>query len=209
MFRSFKIALMTDDKETRSMYGVTLSAMGHEVVGDVGNGRDLVSLCAKLQPALVIADIKAPEMDDIELADLTCKTEPVPIMYLSEHYDEKIAQHAQLNHVLAYLLKPLKARELEMTIIITMSRFGEFKRARAEAASLKQALQDRKLIERAKGILMLRSELPEHEAFRRLQRLSWERNEKLVKVAEALVLAEAALVPVSGSRDRQNRCTTQ
>ena len=197
MFRSVKIAVVADDKETRAMYCVALSAMGHEVVGDVGNGRDLVALCANLQPNLIIADIKAPGMNVIEPAELIRKTEPVPIMFVSDHYDEQLIQRVQLNHLVAYLLKPLRARELETTISITVARFEEFKRARAEAASLQQALRDRKIVERAKGILMEHSELSEHEAYRRLQKLSWDRNEKLVKVAEALVVAETALASAS------------
>lgn len=189
------IVLAEDDRDTREMYCALLSAIGHTVVGQAASGRDLVPLCAKLKPDLVIADIKMPEMDGIEAADLICKTEPVAFVLVSGYYDKKLIERAQLNHVLAYLVKPLKPGELEVAIAVARSRFAELQALRAEATTLRQALQDRKLIERAKGLLMERAGLSEADAFRRLQKLSWDKNEKLARIAEMIILAEGAVGP--------------
>ena len=195
MLRSLRIVVAEDDKDTCEMYSVALSALGHEVVGMAATGRDLVALCSKLKPQLVISDIKMPDMDGIEAADLISKPDPVPIIFISGYYDEKLVQRAQLNHVFAYLLKPLKPGELETAIAVAMNRFQELQAVRGEAATLRQALADRKIIERAKGILMASTGLNEDDAFRRLQKLSWDKNEKLVRVAEMIVMAEGAIAP--------------
>ena len=189
------IVVAEDDNDTRQMYCRLLGALGHKVVGQAANGGDLVALCSKLKPDLVIADIKMPEMDGIEAADLICKNEPVAFVLVSGHYDKKLIERAQLNHVLAYLVKPLEPGELEAAIGVAMSRFAELQALRAETATLRQALQDRKVIERAKGILMQRAGISEPDAFRRLQKLSWDKNEKLARVAEMFILAEGAIAP--------------
>jgi len=94
--------------------------------------------------------------------------------------------------VLAYLVKPIKRGDLEPAIALAIRRFREFEALHHQATNLQQALEDRKLIERAKGILMKRAELDEPDAFRRLQKLSSDRNQKMVVIARTIVEAEAA-----------------
>jgi response regulator NasT len=104
-------------------------------------------------------------------------------------------QRAQLNHVFAYLLKPLKPGELATAIAVAMARFKELQFVQMEAATLKQALRDRKIVERAKGIVMEQAGISENDAFRRLQKRSWETNEKIVRIAEMIIFAEGAVAP--------------
>ena len=99
---------------------------------------------------------------------------------------------ADQDHVLAFLVKPLRQADLEPAIVVAVSRFEQLQALRRETADLRQALEDRKLIERAKGALMRRTGLPEHDAFRRLQRLASDRNRKLVDVARMILTAEDA-----------------
>jgi response regulator NasT len=94
---------------------------------------------------------------------------------------------------MAYLVKPVKLADLETAIAISMRRFEQFQSLRREATDLRQALEDRKIIERAKGLLMRKLKLDEHDAFRRLQKISNERNLKLVDVANSLLLSEQIL----------------
>ena len=102
---------------------------------------------------------------------------------------------AETNHVLCYLVKPIKQADLEPAIALTMRRFEQFRALRTEAADLRQALSDRKIIERAKGILMKKVKLDEHDAFRRRQKLARDNNRKLVDVAQMIVTAEEAMRP--------------
>jgi two-component system, response regulator PdtaR len=192
MSRLLRIAVAEDDKDTREMYRELLKGLGHDVVGVAANGKDLVTLCSKLSPDLVIADIKMPDMDGIAAADIICKTEPIAFILVSGYYDEKLIERAQLSHVLAYLVKPVTIAELKTTITLAMSRFEELQALQKEAATLRQALHDRKIIERAKGLLMQHADISEQEAFKRLQKLAWDKNEKLVRIAETVILASEA-----------------
>jgi response regulator NasT len=110
-------------------------------------------------------------------------------------YDPELLERARENHVLAYLVKPIKGEDLQPAITVVMSRFQEFRSLRQEAANLRQALQDRKVIKRAKGILMKRGNLDEATAFQRLQKLARDNSRKLVEVAEMIVTAEQAFEP--------------
>jgi response regulator NasT len=106
-----------------------------------------------------------------------------------------MVQRASRKHVLAYLVKPIKDTDLTPAITIARERFREFETLRVEASDLKQALEDRKTIERAKGILMKRTGLAEPEAFRRLQKLASSKSQKLVEIARMIVTAEEAVDP--------------
>jgi response regulator NasT len=101
-------------------------------------------------------------------------------------------ERAEADYILAYLIKPIKQADLEPAISIAMRRFEQFQDLRKEAADLRQALEDRKVIEKAKGVLMKKTGLDEHDAFRRLQRLASDKNRKLVEVAQMILTAEEA-----------------
>src|SRR5262249_21206580 len=101
-----------------------------------------------------------------------------------------------------YLLKPIREADLSTAIYLAVLRFENFQKLAKEAASLRQALEDRKLIERAKGVLMKRARIDEPEAFRRLQRLARDKNKKLVEIAQIILLAEEAFAPVGEGAER-------
>lgn len=153
-------------------------------------------------PDLVITDIKMPDMDGIDAACQIYKDSPIPVILVSAYHDQELVQRAEEDHILAFLVKPIKQADLEPAIAIATRRFEQFQALRQEAADLRQALEDRKLIEKAKGLLMKRAGLEENEAFRRLQRLASERNRKLVEVAAMILTAEEAYQPVEHDRDR-------
>jgi two-component system, response regulator PdtaR len=115
---------------------------------------------------------------------------PLPVILVSAHHTDAFIDRARQNHILAYLIKPITDTDLAPAIAIAMDRFEQFQTLREEATNLKQALEDRKLIERAKGILMKRSKLEEPDAFRRLQKMATSKSMKLVEVAQAIVTAE-------------------
>ena len=156
-------------------------------------GKELVELCAKTHPDLVITDIKMPDMDGIDASAQIYRNGPVPVILVSAYHDPEFIRRAEADHILAYLVKPIKQADLEPAIGIAMRRFEQFQALRKETTDLKQALEDRKVIEKAKGILMKKTGLDEHDAFRRLQKLASDKNKKLIEIAHIILTAEEAL----------------
>lgn len=187
-----RIAVADDEPDMQEYFEKILPRLGHEVVSVAENGRQLVEHCRELHPDLVITDIKMPEMDGIEAAEAIFHDRAVPVILVSAHHDTHLIDRAESNHILAYLVKPIKQVDLEPAISIAVRRFRQFQAVCQEAESLRQALEDRKIIERAKGILMKRAALDESEAFRRLQKLASEKNIKLIEIAGSIVTAEEA-----------------
>lgn len=192
-----RIAVADDEPDMQEYFERILPRLGHEVVCVAENGRQLVEFCERTQPDLVITDIKMPELDGIQAAEQICRHRPLPIILVSAHSDAALIERAENDHVMAYLVKPIKQADLEPAIAIAVRRFAQFQAVQREADDLRQALRDRKIIERAKGVLMLKAHLDESAAFRRLQKLASDRNQKLVAVAEAILLAEEAFGPAA------------
>jgi len=193
MIRPLKIAVADDEPDMRDYFATVLPRMGHEVVAVARNGRELIERSAATNPDLLILDIKMPEIDGLQAAARISEQEPVPAIVVSAYHDPELVERATADHVLAYLVKPIKQADLEAAIIIAMRRFEQFQDLRRETTNLRQALDDRKLIERAKGIVMNRAGVDEQEAFRRLQKLASSKNLKLVEVARILVAADEAM----------------
>ena len=193
MERSLRIITADDELMIQEYYQQALPALGHEVVAVVDTGADLIEQCEALKPDLVITDIKMPDMDGIDAAAKIYEKQPVPIILVSGYHDADLIERATAEHILAYLLKPVRMDALKIQIAIAMRRFEEFAILRMEADHYRQTLQDRKIIERAKGIIMKKTGLEEHEAFRRLQNLATEKQKKLIDVAQMIVTADSAL----------------
>jgi two-component system, response regulator PdtaR len=197
MTRSLKIAVADDERDMRDYFQQILPLLGHEVVAVAQTGRELVALCATTHPDLVITDIKMPDMDGIDASTQLYRNGPVPVILVSAYHDPEFIRRAEADHILAYLVKPIKQADLEPAIAIAMRRFEQFETLRKETSDLKQALEDRKVIEKAKGILMKKAGLDEHNAFRRLQKLASDKNHKLIEIARMILTAEEAVEPPS------------
>ena len=203
MNRNLRIAVADDEIDMREYFQTILPCLGHTVVAVAATGSELIEKCRETRPDLVITDIKMPDLDGIDAARQICKDSPVPVILVSAYHDQELVERAGQDHVLAFLVKPIKQVDLEPAIAIATRRFEQFQALRREAADLRQALEDRKLIERAKGLLMKRAGLDEHEAFRRLQRLASERNRKLVEIASMILTAEEAFQPAERKSDKE------
>lgn len=193
MERSLRIAVADDEPDMRDYYKTILPRLGHEVVGVAETGTRLVELCRQTNPDLVITDIRMPGLDGIDAATAIHESKPVPVILVSGYHDAELIERAEANHILAYLIKPIKQVDLVPTIALAMRRFEQFEQLRSESDGYRQALQDRKVIERAKGILMKRTGLGEDEAFRRLQKLASQKNLKMVELARSVTTADDVL----------------
>jgi AmiR/NasT family two-component response regulator len=196
MTRQLRVAVADDERDMRDFFREFLPPLGHTVVGTASTGAELVALCRAEKPDLIVTDIKMPDMDGIDAAAVICRDHPLPVILVSAFHDQELLARAEAEHVLAYLVKPIKAADLVPAIALALKRFEQFQALRREAADLRQALEDRKVIERAKGVLMKRSGMDEGEAFRRMQKLASEKSRKLVDIAAMILVAEEAAQPV-------------
>ena len=200
MSNSLRIAVADDEPDMRDYFKKSLLRLGHQVVVVAADGRELVEQCRALRPDLVITDIKMPALDGIDAATELYREAPIPVILVSAFHEPELITRAECDHILAYLVKPIKQADLAPAIALAMRRFEQFEALRREAADLRQALADRKIIERAKGILMKRAALDEQEAFRRLQKLASEKSRKLIDIAQMIVVAEEAAAGSSNPR---------
>jgi AmiR/NasT family two-component response regulator len=185
-----RIAIAEDEPLMRKYLEETLTLHGYQVLTPATTGRELVECCRQHHPDLVITDICMPDMDGLEAAREIYDGEPVPIIIISGYHDPELIARAEKNHILAYLVKPIKEQDLEPAITIARTRFQEFQAMRQETDDLRQALEDRKFIERAKGVIMKRAKVDEADAFRRLQRIARDKNRKLIDIAHMVLSVE-------------------
>jgi response regulator NasT len=189
------IAVADDELDMRDWYARVLTDLGHDVVVNARDGQELVDRCYATRPDLLIVDVRMPGLDGLEAAAQLSAEEPIPTIIVSAHSEPELVARAADQHILAYLIKPIKQADLIVAIALAMRRFEEFAALRRETDDLRQALEERKLIERAKGLLMRQIGLEEEAAFRRLQKLASESNHRLVDVARQLLAAEGPKTP--------------
>jgi response regulator NasT len=188
--RRLRIAAADDDRDMQQFFQEVLPHLGHEVVAMVATGRELAERCRATNPDLVITDVKLADVDGLEVAREVNREREVPFVLVSAHQDAELLERAGSDNIMAYLTKPVKPADLAAAISLARARFLQIQSIRREAADLRQALEERKVIERAKGIAIRRMRIDEQEAFRRMRKLSSDRNLRLVQVARLLLSAE-------------------
>jgi AmiR/NasT family two-component response regulator len=184
-----RVVIADDDPIIRMDLREMLAGMDYAVEGEAGDGKTAVNLARKVQPDLVIMDIRMPELDGIEAARILTAEKVAPVLLLTAYSEPELVQRAAQAGVIGYLVKPFREAQLGPAIEVTMARFREFEQVHKELGNMREALEARKIIERAKGILMARSGLTEPEAFRRIQKHSMDTRKTMREVAEAIVLA--------------------
>lgn len=189
-----KVLIAEDDPVVALGLEKRIRSLGHEPVGPVGDGHDAVAEAEATAPDVYLFDIGLPGLDGLEaatrLAELGLRR---PVVIVTGADDPALIERAISSGVGAYLTKPIESRELEAAIAVATARHEELRALEAEVQSGRQALEDRKLVERAKGLLMSALQLSEPEAFGRIQRTARERNLRLVEVARAIVEQEPVL----------------
>jgi len=159
-------------------------------VATAADGRELVEMARGRSPHLVITDVKMPNMDGIEAGTAIDRERPVPIILLSAHHDEETVRRSLAAPFMSYLIKPISEADLRAAIPMCMIRHKELRALSDEAATLRQTIQDRKVIERAKGILMKRLRIDEDEAFRRMRQMASSQNRKMTDLSREINGAE-------------------
>ena len=183
------ILIVDDESIIRLDLRERLSGLGYTVVGEAADGETAVTLARRLQPDLVLMDIKMPKMDGIAAATILLEERIAPVVLLTAFSDRGLIEDAREAGVLGYISKPFLEADLVPTLEVAIARFQEFCAMEEENDNLKATLETRRLVDRAKGILMDTQGLTENAAFRRIQKLAMDRRKSMKEIAEAIILA--------------------
>jgi response regulator NasT len=181
-----RILLAEDETIIRLDLREILERAGFEVCAEARDGEEAVELAMSAKPDLAILDVKMPKLDGIDAARRILGERPIPIVILTAYGQEELVSRAVEAGVFGYLVKPFRETDLLPAIHAARARHSELQALREEAESLSEALATRKIVERAKGLLMARENLSEEEAFVRLRRASQVSGRPMRVVAEAL-----------------------
>ena len=184
---SLRILVAEDETIIRLDLKSILERAGFDVCAEARDGVEAVELAASEQPDLAILDVKMPRLDGIEAARRILAERPIPIVVLTAYGQDELVSRAVEAGVFGYLVKPFREEDLVPAIAAARARHAELEALRDEAESLAEALATRKVVERAKGLLMEREGLTEQEAFARLRRASQVSGRPMKVVAEALI----------------------
>ena len=190
-----RIVVADDEPLMRLDLQEMLENLGHEVVGQAGDGRTAVDLARELQPDLVILDIKMPEVDGVSAARTLAEERVAPVLLLTAYSDREFVEGARDAGVMGYIVKPFGEAQLVPAIEVALARFQEFRTIEKELGDTREVLQTRKIVERAKGVLMDTLGLKEAEAFRRIQKLSMNSRKSMREVSEAILLTHGIEQP--------------
>lgn len=185
--RAKRVVVAEDEALIRLDLVELLGEAGYDVVGQASNGEQAVELAVDLQPDLVIMDVKMPVMDGLSAAEEIGKQRLCPVIMLTAFSQAELVERARDAGVMAYIVKPFTAADLAPAIDIALSRWRELKELEKEVADLGEALETRKAVERAKGVLMKKLKLSEAEAFRWIQKTAMDRRLGMREVAEAVI----------------------
>ncbi len=186
----FNVVIAEDEALIRLDLREMLEEEGYVVAGEATDGSAAIQLAEELKPDLVIMDVKMPGLDGISAAEQITAKQLAPVVILTAFSQRDLVQRASEAGAMAYLIKPFTKADLVPAIEVAASRFAEIAALNAEAASLRERLEVRKLLDRAKGVLQDQQRMTEAQAFRWIQKTSMDRRQTMRSVAEE-VLANA------------------
>jgi two-component system, response regulator PdtaR len=187
-----RVVIADDESVIRTDLREMLTNLQYLVVGEAGDGQSAVNLARELKPDVVVMDIKMPDLDGIEAAKMLTQEQIAPVLLLTAYSQRDLVDRAKEAGVVGYLVKPFREQEIMPAIEIALARFQEFRELNKEATDLRDTLETRKVVDRAKGILMDQQGMTEAEAFRKIQKTSMNTRKPMKDVAEAIILAQEA-----------------
>ncbi len=184
-----KAVIAEDEQLTRTIIRARLEKLGHTVVAEAGDGVQAIEAARTYRPDVIIMDIKMPIMDGIEAARTILSEAPCAILFLSSYNEQDLVEEASETGALAYLMKPFRKEDLAPALEMAVRRFRQIRSQQREIDDLKETLETRKIIERAKGILMDRHHMSEEEAFKRIHFQARNQNKKMREIAQSIITA--------------------
>jgi response regulator NasT len=185
-----RIVIAEDEAIIRLDLRETLEEEGYEVVGDCGRGDEAVALVKEKNPDVAILDIKMPVMTGLEAAKLIAATRICPVVMLTAFSQREIIEQARDAGALAYLVKPFQKSDLVPAIELAIARFAEMQALTGEVAALGAQLEIRKLVDRAKGILLDKYAMNENDAFTYIQKLAMSERVKMGEISQRIISGE-------------------
>ena len=185
--RGYRALVVEDETLIRLDIVETLEDAGYEVVGQASDGEQAIALADELEPDLIVMDVKMPAMDGISAAELLGREGVAPVVMLTAFSDRALVERARDAGVMAYIVKPFTANDVLPAIDIARSRWQERQALESEVADLAERFETRKLVDRAKGVLMTQLKLTEAESFRWIQKAAMDRRLSMREVADAVI----------------------
>lgn len=189
MLQKLNILIADDEALIRLDLREMLSDAGHHIVGEAADGAQAVKMARELKPDFIIMDVKMPNMDGLEAAAIIGEENLAPVLLLTAYSQQDIVEKASKAGVSAYLVKPVREEQLFPAMEIAASRFNELQELNKELLDLKDSLETRKLVDRAKGILMTAHKISEQDAYRKMQQYSMAKRITLKVLAESIIKA--------------------
>ena len=185
-----RVLIADDDPIIRLDLKQMLENLDYEVVAEAGDGQQAVKLARDTNPDICILDVKMPVMDGIDAVNILTEENIAPAILLTAYSDKELVDRAKAAGVFAYLVKPFKPSDLPPAIEVARSRYEQNTALNNEVQTLTDRLEARKLVDRAKGILMEEHKITEAEAYRRIQLQSMNLRKTMKEVAEAIIMAK-------------------
>lgn len=184
-----KVLVIDDHQPSRRHLVASLNLSGYEIAGEGTSGKIVLAMARTAMPDVILMAVGLADIDGIETSHDVMRAHPMPIVLITSHYDAVTIERAKQAGVMGYLVKPLRPEELSPVIELAITRFHEFLALREENANLKETLEARKLIERAKGLLMEQRHLSEDQAYSLIKKTSMNLRKPMADVAQAIILA--------------------
>lgn len=186
MSQALRVVVVEDEALIRMDVVATLEEAGFEIVGEGADGEEAISLAKEHEPDLVVMDIKMPKLDGISAAEKIAELK-IPVVLLTAFSQTDLVSRAAEAGAMAYVTKPFKPADLLPAIQIALARHEELLSLESEIADLSDRLETRKMMDRAKGLLMTQMKLSEPDAFRWIQKASMDRRLSMAQVAKAVI----------------------
>jgi response regulator NasT len=188
-----RVLIIDDHEPSRKTLVNTLTQSGYRIAGEGATADTAVALTTTTIPDIVLMAVGLPGVDGIQASRNIMRAKPLPIVLITSHYDATTVERAAKSGAMGYLIKPLRNGELAPAIELAISRFQDFVSLQEENEILKENLEARKVIERAKGMLMEQKGLTEEQAYSLIKKASMNMRKPMVDVAEAIILTGALL----------------
>jgi two-component system, response regulator PdtaR len=186
---SLRVTIAEDDAPTAYQLAKDLRTLGHQPLSVARTSTELLQRALHEKPDLIVSDLRIALGDKLPAAEVVYRDRPLPIILASAHHEPDLIARAEEGHAMAYLLKPVELAALKASVGLAVRRFEYCRTLEREVETLRATLEERKLVERAKGILQRMLHMDEEEAYRRLRKYASNRNLKLIEVAHQIITA--------------------
>ena len=188
-----RILLVTDQNDRAVLLEQALGAVRHQIVAAIRPDDDLCFYARQARPDAVVASLDQPDSALVEQLEQLSREQPLPVVVFADRSGSAPLRAAVKAGVSAYVVDGLEAARVGPVLETALARFAEFQALRRERDAAVARLSERKLVERAKGILMRRRGLPENAAYQTLRRMAMDRGKRMAEVAESVIVAEEML----------------